>query len=57
MTNDDVTRYQNNLRDELDGAALYGRSPAYSAARQVLFGCAAAAVTYGIGLALGVSLS
>ena len=34
-----------------------GRSPAFSAARQVLFGCAAAAVTYGIGAALGVSLS
>jgi VIT1/CCC1 family predicted Fe2+/Mn2+ transporter len=34
-----------------------GRSPWFSAARQVLFGCAAAAVTYGIGAALGVSLS
>ena len=34
-----------------------GRSPWFSAARQVLFGCAAAAVTYGIGTALGVSLS
>ena len=34
-----------------------GRSPAFSAARQVLFGCAAAAITYGIGTALGVSLS
>ena len=34
-----------------------GRSPWFSAARQVIFGCAAAAVTYGIGTALGVSLS
>jgi len=34
-----------------------GRSPWYSAARQALFGCAAAGVTYGIGTALGVSLS
>jgi VIT1/CCC1 family predicted Fe2+/Mn2+ transporter len=34
-----------------------GRSPWFSAARQGLFGCAAAAVTYGVGAALGVSLS
>lgn len=34
-----------------------GRSPAFSAARQVVFGCAAAAVTYGIGRLLGVTLS
>jgi VIT1/CCC1 family predicted Fe2+/Mn2+ transporter len=34
-----------------------GRSPWFSAARQVLFGCMAAAVTYGVGAALGVSLS
>lgn len=34
-----------------------GRSPWFSAARQALFGCAAAAVTYGIGTLLGVSLS
>jgi len=34
-----------------------GRSPAFSAARQVIFGCLAAAITYGIGLVLGVSLS
>ncbi|HTX06169.1 MAG TPA: VIT1/CCC1 family protein [Steroidobacteraceae bacterium] len=34
-----------------------GRSPSFSAARQVLFGCAAAAVTYGIGRLLGVTLS
>jgi vacuolar iron transporter family protein len=34
-----------------------GRSPWFSAARQVAFGCAAAAVTYGIGAILGVSLS
>src|SRR5215469_8190413 len=34
-----------------------GRSPWYSAARQTLFGCAAAAITYGIGSLLGVSLS
>lgn len=34
-----------------------GRSPAFSAARQVIFGCAAAAVTYGIGRLLGVALS
>jgi VIT1/CCC1 family predicted Fe2+/Mn2+ transporter len=34
-----------------------GRSAWFSAARQVLFGCAAAAVTYAIGAALGVSLS
>jgi VIT1/CCC1 family predicted Fe2+/Mn2+ transporter len=34
-----------------------GRHPAYSAARQVVIGCAAAAVTYGVGALLGVSLS
>jgi vacuolar iron transporter family protein len=34
-----------------------GRSPWFSAARQVVFGCAAAAVTYGLGLLFGVSLS
>lgn len=34
-----------------------GRAPLFSAARQVLFGCAAAAATYGIGALLGVSLS
>jgi len=34
-----------------------GRSPWFSAARQAAAGCAAAAVTYGIGAALGVSLS
>jgi vacuolar iron transporter family protein len=34
-----------------------GRSAAFSAARQVLFGCAAAAVTYGLGRLLGVTLS
>ncbi len=34
-----------------------GRSPAFSAARQVVFGCAAAAVTYGVGRLLGVTLS
>jgi vacuolar iron transporter family protein len=34
-----------------------GRSPWFSAARQALFGCAAATVTYGVGAALGVSLS
>jgi VIT1/CCC1 family predicted Fe2+/Mn2+ transporter len=34
-----------------------GRSPVFSATRQVVFGCAAAAVTYGIGALLGVSLS
>jgi vacuolar iron transporter family protein len=34
-----------------------GRSPWFSAARQAVFGCAAAAVTYGIGTLLGVSLS
>ncbi|MDR3416045.1 MAG: VIT1/CCC1 family protein [Nevskia sp.] len=34
-----------------------GRSPAFSAARQTVFGCLAAAVTYGIGRLLGVSLS
>jgi vacuolar iron transporter family protein len=34
-----------------------GRSPWFSAARQVVFGCAAAAVTYGAGALLGVSLS
>jgi VIT1/CCC1 family predicted Fe2+/Mn2+ transporter len=36
---------------------LNGRSPAYSALRQVAFGCAAAAVTFGVGRLLGVSLS
>jgi VIT1/CCC1 family predicted Fe2+/Mn2+ transporter len=34
-----------------------GRNPWFSAARQTLFGCAAAAVTYGLGSVLGVSLS
>jgi len=34
-----------------------GRNPAFSAGRQVLFGCLAAAVTYGVGRVLGVSLS
>jgi VIT1/CCC1 family predicted Fe2+/Mn2+ transporter len=34
-----------------------GRSPWYSAARQLIFGCLAAAATYGIGAALGTSLS
>jgi VIT1/CCC1 family predicted Fe2+/Mn2+ transporter len=34
-----------------------GRSPAFSAGRQVVFGCAAAAVTYGVGRLLGVTLS
>lgn len=34
-----------------------GRGPLFSAGRQMLFGCAAAAVTYGIGRLLGVSLS
>jgi VIT1/CCC1 family predicted Fe2+/Mn2+ transporter len=34
-----------------------GRSGAFSAARQVVFGCLAAAVTYGVGRVLGVSLS
>lgn len=34
-----------------------GRTGAFSAARQVVFGCAAAAVTYGIGRLLGVTLS
>lgn len=34
-----------------------GRNPAFSAARQVIFGCAAAAVTYGVGRLLGVTLS
>jgi vacuolar iron transporter family protein len=33
-----------------------GRSPWFSAARQVVFGCAAAAVTYGSGALLGISL-
>jgi len=34
-----------------------GRSPWFSAGRQVLIGCVAAAVTYGTGLLMGVSLS
>ena len=34
-----------------------GRSAAYSALRQVAFGCIAAAVTFGVGRLLGVSLS
>jgi vacuolar iron transporter family protein len=33
-----------------------GRSPWFSAARQLIFGCLAAAVTYGIGAALGTTL-
>jgi VIT1/CCC1 family predicted Fe2+/Mn2+ transporter len=34
-----------------------GRPASFSALRQVLFGCAAAAVTYGVGVLLGVSLT
>ena len=34
-----------------------GRAPWYSAARQLIFGCLAAAATYGIGAALGTTLS
>jgi VIT1/CCC1 family predicted Fe2+/Mn2+ transporter len=34
-----------------------GRLLSFSAFRQVLIGCAAAAVTYGAGAALGVSLT
>jgi VIT1/CCC1 family predicted Fe2+/Mn2+ transporter len=34
-----------------------GRSPWYSAVRQLVFGCLAAAVTYGLGAALGISLA
>jgi VIT1/CCC1 family predicted Fe2+/Mn2+ transporter len=34
-----------------------GRSAAFSAGRQIVFGCVAAAITYGIGRLLGVSLS
>jgi vacuolar iron transporter family protein len=34
-----------------------GRSPWFSATRQTVFGCAAAATTYGIGALLGVSIS
>lgn len=34
-----------------------GRNPLFSAGRQMLFGCATAAVTFGIGRLLGVSLS
>ncbi|HEX4327924.1 MAG TPA: VIT1/CCC1 transporter family protein [Burkholderiales bacterium] len=34
-----------------------GRSPLYSAVRQVVIGCVAAAITYGVGAGLGVSLS
>jgi VIT1/CCC1 family predicted Fe2+/Mn2+ transporter len=44
----------------LTGAAtslFNGRSAWFSAARQVAFGCAAAAVTYGVGTVLGVSVS
>ncbi len=33
-----------------------GRSPWFSGARQLVFGCAAAAVTYGSGAALGISI-
>lgn len=34
-----------------------GRSPLFSAGRQVVFGCLAAAITYGLGRLLGVSFS
>lgn len=34
-----------------------GRNPAFSAARQVVFGCFAAAITYGTGRLLGLSIS
>jgi VIT1/CCC1 family predicted Fe2+/Mn2+ transporter len=33
-----------------------GRSPWFSGARQVVFGCVAAAITYGSGALLGISL-
>ena len=39
----DIDRYERNFRDELDGAALYAA-------------LAAAAVTYGSGAALGISI-
>ena len=39
------------------GTSLYtGRNMAYSAARQVLFGFAAAAVTYGVGALVGAAI-
>jgi VIT1/CCC1 family predicted Fe2+/Mn2+ transporter len=34
-----------------------GRTPWFSAARQVVIGCIAAAFTYGVGALLGVSMS
>jgi hypothetical protein len=34
-----------------------GRGPWYSAFRQLIFGCLAAGVTYGVGVVLGTSLS
>jgi VIT1/CCC1 family predicted Fe2+/Mn2+ transporter len=34
-----------------------GRNPAFSAGRQVVFGCVAAAITYSLGRLLGISLS
>jgi VIT1/CCC1 family predicted Fe2+/Mn2+ transporter len=34
-----------------------GRSASYSALRQVAFGCLAAAMTFGVGRLLGVSLA
>jgi VIT1/CCC1 family predicted Fe2+/Mn2+ transporter len=45
----DLARYRANLRSGLEGA--------FSAARQVVFGRAAAAVTFGIGRLLAVTLS
>jgi VIT1/CCC1 family predicted Fe2+/Mn2+ transporter len=40
------------------GTSLFtGRNPAFSAARQVVIGYAAAAVTFGIGRLLGATIS
>jgi VIT1/CCC1 family predicted Fe2+/Mn2+ transporter len=38
-------------------ALFNGRGAWFSAARQIVIGCAAAGVTYGVGTLLGVSLS
>jgi VIT1/CCC1 family predicted Fe2+/Mn2+ transporter len=53
----DIQRYRNNLRDGMLTSLFNGRSPWYSAIRQLIFGSLAAGVTYAIGAALGTSLS
>lgn len=65
MPRTDVARWRDNLRGEIDGAHVYrgaaitvmtGKNALQSGLRQVGFGLAAAAVTYGIGTLLGTAV-